>query len=81
MKPLSDAVKRYEHELDALNKRGAELDRQLADPELYSGDGNERVAELSRLRGSLTQQIEATEQHWMEAMDRLESAQAGASSA
>ncbi|MEC9341452.1 MAG: ATP-binding cassette domain-containing protein [Pseudomonadota bacterium] len=76
VKPLRDRVRTAERLMERLAAEIADLDRQLADPSLYSG-APQTLAPISRRRGELTQDLERAETEWLEASDALESALAG----
>ncbi|MES1942818.1 ABC transporter [Salinisphaera sp. PC39] len=70
-KPLRDEIKRLEKELAALERKLTEVETALADPAVYER-ADDRVAELSREQGALRKRLDATEEAWLEAAERLE---------
>ena len=50
--------------VEKLNREKAELERQLADPEVY-GNGSERLQELQRQHGALAQALSEAEEAWL----------------
>lgn len=72
-KDLRRSVDRIEKQLAEAEREVAELNRQLADPEVY-GDP-ERVAELSKTFGLAKDRAAALMDEWTDASMRLESTQ------
>ena len=70
-KPLRDEIKRLEKELAGLERELAEVETALADPAIYER-ADDRVAELSREQGALRKRLDAAEEAWLEAAERLE---------
>ncbi len=72
-KPLRDALKSAERQMERLQADLTTLEKQLADPELYSSEP-ERARELARLQGETRKAMDAAELAWIEAAEALESA-------
>ena len=80
-KPLRDAVERLERELEAHRERLAEIERELADPALYSSGDADRLAALAKEQAELKRRIDDAETRWLdaaEALDALRSSDAAA---
>jgi ATP-binding cassette subfamily F protein 3 len=78
LKPLRDAVRQSERQVETLTSRRARVDAALADPALYEGDDTGRVTELTREKAALERELAAAEEAWLAAMDALERAEAEA---
>lgn len=72
-KPLRDALKRQEKELDRINRRLGEIDARLAEPAIYQ-DEPQAAAELAREQGELRARLEQLETDWLETTEALEQA-------
>ena len=76
LKPLRDAVKVSERQVEALTRKRDRLNETLADPALYEADDTARVTELTQEKAALERELAAAEEAWLEAMDALEQAEA-----
>jgi ATP-binding cassette subfamily F protein 3 len=72
--PLKNEVGRIEKQLAALEAQRSAIQAELADPALYEGAAGERIADLVRRQGTLTEQIGALEDAWLEAHAALDGA-------
>jgi ATP-binding cassette subfamily F protein 3 len=79
-KDNSQKIRLLKSELSKLDKRNERLNRklkevndELADPELYSGDGRDDLQNLLKNQLELTDQIEEIEKIWMSKVEELES--------
>ncbi len=77
LKPIRDALKKAEREINAHSARLTEIANQLADPDLYQADAKTRLSELVGEQGERRKQLEAAEAVWLEASEALEAADAG----
>ncbi len=75
LKPLRDTVKKLDTQMARLQKQLAELESRLADPALYTGGAGGEVAQLTRERGALREQLDRLEEQWLEAASELEALQ------
>ena len=71
--PLKRVVKDKEKHIAALTTQIASLDETLADSELYTSDP-ERLAALAKQRGQLARELADTEDAWLDASAKYESA-------
>lgn len=69
-KPLRNALKKAEKEMDRLGEKIQAIDDQLTQPEVY--ENPEESARLAREQGQLRKQLEAAETEWMEQAEALE---------
>jgi ATP-binding cassette subfamily F protein 3 len=69
---LRDAVRKAEAEVTKLTAERSEIGRQLADPDIYKGD---QAQDLLRRHADVSKELEAAEARWMEAMEKLETAE------
>lgn len=72
-KPLRDALKRAEKDMDRQQQALQRLEGALADPALYTQDPS-RARDLAREQGECRKALEEAEARWMEAAEALESA-------
>ncbi len=75
--PLRKQLQRVEQRIAQLDKDKRELDRKLANPELYADASTAQMHELTQRSAGIGSEIEALEQEWLEAqheLDRAESA-------
>ncbi|GAB4356824.1 MAG: ABC-F family ATP-binding cassette domain-containing protein [Kiloniellaceae bacterium] len=70
---LRKAVKQAEAEVDKLNRKKAELEKRLADPEVYNGP-TAKLQDLQIRFGQVKQSIAAAEERWLELQTQLEEA-------
>jgi len=70
---LRNAAKKAEQEVTRLTGEKADIGRRLADPDVYQGD--EAPALIAR-HAELSRQLEAAEDRWLTAQERLEAAEA-----
>jgi ATP-binding cassette subfamily F protein 3 len=72
--PLRAAVEKSEQALSALAASRAEVETNLADPDLYLPAGKDRLQELLARQAQLQKQMAAAEAAWVTATEQLESA-------
>ncbi len=75
LKPLTQAIKKLEKDMESTQKKRQAIEEKLADQSLYEADN---VADLQRLlkeQGQLSQALEALEEQWFAANEELEAAQ------
>ena len=70
-KPLRDALRRAEKQMEKLQQQIAKLDQTLADPALYQ-EAPERAAACAREQAELRAELETVEADWLAAMEALE---------
>jgi len=75
LKPLTDKVREIERRLAENRSALSSLERQLADPSLYSEASRKaEIADLLRDRARISDQIDSLETRWLEASEALERA-------
>ena len=74
LKPLRDEARRWEREMERLEKALNALDEVLSDAALYQ-DEPERAAQLMREQGGLRKQMDEAEAQWLHAAEALEQAE------
>jgi ATP-binding cassette subfamily F protein 3 len=72
LQPLRKRVTQAEAKLEALQRTRAELDRQLADPEIYSEQKKRKLQECLLEKADVDKQCEAVETEWMLASEELD---------
>ncbi len=72
LQPLRKRVAQAEAKLDVLHSAQIELDRRLADPEIYNDDNKRELQDCLLEKADLTRQCEAVETEWMQASEELE---------
>lgn len=71
LKPLTNAVKSLEKQMDKLQKQVAAAQDVLADPEIYSVGGS-KLADALKKQADLNKQLTQCEEQWMEKSEELE---------
>jgi ATP-binding cassette subfamily F protein 3 len=75
LKPLQDAVRKIEKDLESNNKRLAELEVRLADETIYADTGRkDELTQIIRDQADVKSAIEALEWEWLQASEELEQA-------
>ncbi|MBL1353123.1 MAG: ABC transporter ATP-binding protein, partial [Zetaproteobacteria bacterium] len=74
LKPLRDRVLKLEKNMEHLQQQTSDLAEQLANADLYSGDKNEKLKQLTHQHGLIQQELDDTEEAWMQASEDLERA-------
>jgi ATP-binding cassette subfamily F protein 3 len=72
LQPLRKRVARAEAKLDALHSALAELDRRLADPEIYSEQNKRKLQECLLEKSDMDKQCCAVENEWILASEELD---------
>jgi ATP-binding cassette subfamily F protein 3 len=72
LQPLRKRVTQAETKLEALQRTRAELERQLADPEIYSEPNKRKLQDCLLEKADVDKQCEAVETEWMLASEELE---------
>jgi len=72
LQPLRKRVTQAEAKLEALQRTRAELDRQLADPEIYSEQNKRKLQECLLEKADVDKQCETVETEWMLASEELD---------
>lgn len=72
LQPLRKRVAQAEVKLDALHSALAELDRRLADPEIYSEQNKRKLQECLLEKINVDKQCCAVETEWMLASEELD---------
>lgn len=76
LKPLTNAIKNLEKQIDKLQKQVTAVEAILADPEIYSGGGN-ALADALKKQADLNKQLALCEEQWMEKSEELEALSQG----
>jgi len=72
LQPLRKRVAEAEARLDRLHGAQAELNRRLAEPEIYSEKNKRELQQCLLEKADLDKQCEAAEEEWMQAAEELE---------
>ena len=72
LQPLRKRITQAEAKLAGLQRAGAELDRQLADPEIYSERNKSKLQGCLCEKADVEKQCDAVEAEWMIASEALE---------
>ena len=75
LKPLYDAVKKAEQKMEKLHQQQQQLEKVLADSEIYSESEKHRLKKLLQEKAFLDKAIEKTEADWLAAGEQLELAE------
>ncbi len=71
LKPLTNAVKKLESEMDKLQKSLTAVEAELADPAIYE-TGGEKLEQTIKKQAQLREQLEMCEEQWMLKSEELE---------
>ncbi len=75
LKPLNDALKKAEQQLEHYQQKQAELEQRLSDPSLYEAENKQQLKQLLADKQSIDQALSKAEESWMNAAEQLEYAQ------
>ena len=75
MSPLKKKVDKLEALVETLQGQLEEVEEQLADTELYEAANKERLQKVLNEQAKLKQELESTEEEWMEKLEELEQLQ------
>ena len=78
LSPLRAEVARYEAHIAELERRRQELEAQLANPDIYGEQAKQRLQELLKTQAQLRRDLDASEEAWLAATERLEAELASA---
>lgn len=76
LQPLRKAVQSFELSLEKLQVRQAEIDRELAEPEMYDDANKSTLLKINQEYADVKANIEVIEMQWMQALEDLEAAEA-----
>ncbi|WP_083857002.1 ATP-binding cassette domain-containing protein [Cycloclasticus sp. P1] len=71
-KPLRDALRKAEKQLDKLQEKQQQLEAKLADSDLYHQDKKQQLADIIKEKSSIDEQLAKTEEAWLTAQEALE---------
>lgn len=71
-KPLRDALRKAEKQLDKLQEKQQQLEAKLADSDLYHQDKKQQLADIINEKSSIDEQLAKTEEAWLTAQEALE---------
>ena len=71
-KPLRDALRKAEKQLDKLQEKQQQLEAKLADSDLYHQDKKQQLADIIKEKSSIDEQLAKTEDAWLTAQEALE---------
>lgn len=74
-KPLYDALKKAENQVEKLLVQQKQLETQLADPAIYADNEKSRLKQLIESKAQLAKDLEQAEMAWLDAEEQLENAQ------
>jgi len=74
--PYKKQLTSSEKLMDKLTMQLEEIEKQLADPELYEHSQKARLTELLKQQGEMKELLEEAEMNWMDAQEYIESMQA-----
>lgn len=70
--PLTDKIKKSEAELDKLNTEQTELEKQLANPDIYTDENRQKLQNCLQQKAAIDKKCEELENEWVEASEALE---------
>lgn len=71
-KPLRDALRKAEKQLDKLQEKQQQLEAKLADSDLYHQDKKQQLADIIKEKSSIDEQLAKTEEAWLTTQEALE---------
>jgi len=71
-KPLRDAIAKADATMQRVNQRLEEIEKQLAQPEIYQEASKDQLQSLLKERGDLGQTLQEAEESWMQSSEELE---------
>jgi len=74
LRPLQTALKKTEKALEVLQQRLAQLQAELADPELYEAEQRQRLSEIVKEEGAVKTEITTLEDVWVEQQEAIDDA-------
>ncbi len=74
-KPLFDALKKAEQAVEKYHQQQRELERQLAEPDIYNDSEKARLKQLLEKKAAVDKALADAEADWMDAEEQLEIAQ------
>ncbi len=78
LKPLTQALKKAEQQMEKFQTLLDEVEAQMADPDLYQDDNKARLQALIKSQAEAKAGLEASEQTWFDLSEQLEALQASA---
>ncbi len=75
LKPLTDALKQAETQLEFHHEQQQELEQQLSNSALYQASEKERLKALLAQKAEIDKAVDSTEEAWMLASEQLEQAE------
>ena len=72
LQPLAQKVKKAEAELDKVHAEQTELEKQLADPDIYTDNNKNKLQDCLLKKADIDKRCEAIEEEWLEASEALE---------
>ncbi len=75
LNPLRQTGARLEKELAELTKSQAELEQQLADPDIYSDENKEALQQLLKEKRHIDTRLVAVEEEWLQTVEEIEALQ------
>jgi ATP-binding cassette subfamily F protein 3 len=72
LQPLRKRVTRAETKLEKLHNNQSELEKQLADPEIYNEQNKQKLQDCLLKKADVDKRCEAVENEWMQASEELE---------
>ncbi len=77
LKPLKQKAEKLERQLETLQSSLIEVEEALSVPAIYEDAAKEQLKDHLATQAAIKQQISEVEESWMEALEALESAEAG----
>jgi ATP-binding cassette subfamily F protein 3 len=76
LQPLMDTLKKSEKELEQLTEKKSELEKHLANPDIYTEENKERLKKYLLEKSEIDKNLENVEVKWMEISEEYENAAA-----
>lgn len=75
LQPLTNQIKKIEKEMDTLNQLNSDLEKKLADPEIYENSKKEDLKSTLEIKKATELKISDLESQWMNLNEELETLQ------
>lgn len=72
LQPLNNKIKRAERVMEKLNEEKSQVEAQLADPDIYTGNDKDKLKQLLTDQAYLQKEIDQAEADWLSASEAYE---------
>ncbi|MCH2177083.1 MAG: ABC transporter ATP-binding protein, partial [Lentisphaeria bacterium] len=72
LQPITNRIKRAERVMEKLSQHKAEIEQQLAEPNLYNDENKEKLKSILTDQAYIQKELDQAEMQWMEASQEYE---------